>query len=154
MKIPIIQTAKSKPFFFAIWEGYRSAGNPHPAGRFNSLDDREQATSRIGKTRTGNLIPIYDPASTTIVNGVVSRKQFMGCNGNTPNVICPADPRIANSLAQSWLKHPPPPLPPGPLNNYALRIPLRPFIPIGIRSTLVSTRTMAKRTTSGPPTTG
>ena len=38
---------------------------------------------------TGALIPIYDPAT---------HQQFMGCDGTTPNVICPDDPRLQKAL--------------------------------------------------------
>ena len=70
------------------------------------------------KTASGALIPIYDPATTTFVNGVAQRQQFMGCNGTTPNVICPTDPRLANSLATKWLNYFPTPTSPGPVNNW------------------------------------
>lgn len=44
------------------------------------------------KDTSGNLIPIYDPLTTTssTVDGqtIYTRSQFMGCNGTTPNVIC------------------------------------------------------------------
>jgi hypothetical protein len=55
------------------------------------------------------LIPIYDPAT---------HQQFMGCDGNTPNVICPDDPRLQNSLAKQWFQFLPTPTSPGALNNY------------------------------------
>jgi hypothetical protein len=42
----------------------------------------------------------------------------MGCDGNTPNVICPSDPRLQNSLATQWLQHLPPPSFSGPRNNF------------------------------------
>jgi hypothetical protein len=119
VKIPMIQTAKSKPFFFAIWEGYRSAGNPtRPVVSIPSVKERAGDFSDWTDSN-GNLIPIYDPATTAIVNGKVVRQQFMGCNGSTPNVICPTDPRVQNSLAQKWFQFLPTPTSSEALNNYA-----------------------------------
>ena len=119
VKIPKIQTAKSRPFFFAIWEGYRSAGNPtRPVVSIPSIQERAGDFTDWTDSN-GNLIPIYDPATTTIVNGTVVRQQFMGCNGNTPNVICATDPRMQNSLALKWFQYLPTPTTSGPLNNYA-----------------------------------
>jgi hypothetical protein len=78
----------------------------------------------------GNLIPIYDPATTTANPGYdpnqpqsaqnlpYFRKQFMGCSGSQPNVICATDPRLQNSLAKQWLQYLPTPAFPGALNNY------------------------------------
>ncbi|HEY8461769.1 MAG TPA: hypothetical protein VIM99_15370, partial [Blastocatellia bacterium] len=66
----------------------------------------------------GNLIPIYDPATTRIVDGQIVRDQFMGCDGKTPNVICPDDPRLRNSLALEWFKFLPEPTSPGATANY------------------------------------
>ncbi len=43
------------------------------------------------------------------------KDQFMGCDGNTPNVICPS--RI-NPLVRPWLSALPTPTSGGPLNNY------------------------------------
>src|SRR5439155_19448839 len=86
--------------------------------------------------------PIYDPATTTAnpnfdsskaivyapsvnqVNVPYVRQQFMGCDGKTANVICPSDPRLANSLAPQWLKYLPSPNLPGPVNNYQLPSPV------------------------------
>jgi Carboxypeptidase regulatory-like domain len=119
MKIPMLQTAKSKPFFFVIWEGYRSAGNPtRPVVSIPSVQERA-GDFRDWTDSNGALIPIYDPATTTIVAGKVIRQQFMGCDGATPNVICPTDPRIQNSLAQKWFQFLPKPTSSGPINNYA-----------------------------------
>jgi len=66
----------------------------------------------------GNLIPIYDPATTRRdpATGQLTRDQFMGCDGHTPNVICPA--RIQNSLAPQWFQYLPDPTNSEPLNNY------------------------------------
>jgi hypothetical protein len=116
--LPKVRTAKSQPFFFAMWEGYRAAGGTtSPVISIPSLKERAGDFSDwVGSS--GNLIPIFDPATTQIVNGQVVRQQFMGCDGNTPNVICPTDPRLQNSIAQGWLKYLPTPTSSGPLNNY------------------------------------
>ena len=52
------------------------------------------------------------------MNGAVTRLPFMGCDGAHPNVICPTDPRLQNSLAQGWLKYLPNSTSSFPLNNY------------------------------------
>ncbi len=59
----------------------------------------------------GNLIPVYDPATTRRdpVSGRLIRDQFMGCDGQTPNVICPSDARLQNSLAKQWFRYLPQP---------------------------------------------
>jgi hypothetical protein len=78
------------------------------------------------KDASGNLIPVYDPATTRRdpVTGNLIRDQFMGCNGLTPNVICQSDPRLQNSLAKGWFKYLPNPTNSDPLNNYTLPVPL------------------------------
>ena len=51
---------------------------------------------------SGNLIPIYDPATIRPDGrGGFIKDQFMGCNGNQPNVICPS--RI-NPIVRAWLR--------------------------------------------------
>lgn len=118
VKIPKLRSARSKPFFFLAWEGYRAAGQAiRPVISIPSIQERA-GDFRDWKDQNGNLIPIFDPATTQIVNGQVVRQQFMGCNGTTPNVICPSDPRLQNSLALQWFKFLPTPTSPGPLNNY------------------------------------
>ena len=48
----------------------------------------------------------------------------MGCDGKTPNVICPSDPRLQTSLAQGWFKFLPNPTFTGALNNYVVPEPV------------------------------
>jgi len=74
----------------------------------------------------GNLIPVYDPATTRrdAASGHLVRDQFMGCDGRTPNVICPSDVRLQNSLAKHWFRYLPQPTNSDPLNNYVLPVPL------------------------------
>jgi hypothetical protein len=118
VKIPKLRTAKSKPFFFVVWERYGAHGGlTRPTISIPSLQERNGDFSDW-KDANGNLIPIYDPATTRMVNGQVVRNQFMGCDGKTPNVICASDPRLQNSLAKQWLQFLPSPNMPGPQNNY------------------------------------
>ena len=83
---------KDKLFYFADYYGQRSL-----KGIVNE-NSVPTAAERIGDfsgytTSAGTLIPVYDPLTTvaTTTNGTTtySRSQFMGCNGNQPNVICP-----------------------------------------------------------------
>ncbi len=71
---------------------------------------------RDWRDASGNLIPIYDPATIrSDGQGGFIKDQFMGCDGNTPNVICPS--RIS-PLVRPWLSALPTPTSGGPLNNY------------------------------------
>ena len=71
---------------------------------------------RDWRDASGNLIPIYDPLTIRPDGqGGFTKDQFMGCDGNTPNVICPN--RIS-SLVRPWLAALPTPTGGGPLNNY------------------------------------
>ena len=94
----------------------------------------------------GDLIPIYDPRTTRPnpnfdpnqpsgpSNLQFLRDQFMGCDGNSPNVICMDGPNryvdpvtgfdISNSLAKRWLQYLPNPTFPGALNNYVVPEPI------------------------------
>lgn len=128
--------SKLKTYFYVNFEAFRIAGGvnrpiisiPTPAERQG--DFRDWVDSK------GNLIPIYDPATTvanpnfnasqplSASNTPFTRQQFMGCDGKTPNVICPSDPRLANSLAPQWLKYLPSPNLPGAVKNYQLPQPV------------------------------
>jgi hypothetical protein len=130
VKIPGLRSARSKPFFFVDYERYRDRGAALapvisiPSALERSGDFTDWTDS------SGNLIPVYDPSTTrpnpnfnsnlpTGANNLpYLRNQFMGCNGNTPNVICPSDPRLMNSLANQWIQYLPTPTSTGPLNNY------------------------------------
>lgn len=94
---PII---KNKLFAFADYYGQRSLQG------ITNTNSVPTAAERIGdfsnyRDSSGNLIPIYDPLTTTAVSvgGATRqvRQQFMGCNGNQPNVIC------ANRINQAGL---------------------------------------------------
>ncbi len=118
VKLPGAWSSHNKTYFFVSPEFFRIAGGilrptlsiPTPQERQGDFSDWKDAN--------GNLIPIYDPATTQMVNGAVTRQQFMGCDGAHPNVICPSDPRLQSTLAQGWFKYLPNPTSPGPLNNY------------------------------------
>src|SRR5882757_9593859 len=105
---------KDKLFYFADYYGQRSL-----KGIIN-LNSVLIAAERIGDFSTytnaaGALIPIYDPLTTVQTGSVVTRTQFMGCDGLHPNVICP------NRLTQVGLNVAsiyPLPQTPGSFNNY------------------------------------
>ncbi|HVN80375.1 MAG TPA: hypothetical protein VMW38_15370 [Terriglobia bacterium] len=115
-KLPVLWSSKNKTYFFFNFEGFRQSGGvSRNLLSIPSMQER-QGDFRDWTDADGNLIPIYDPATTRTVNGQIVRDQFMGCDGKTPNVICPD--RFQNSLAQAWLKYLPTPTFPGPLNNF------------------------------------
>jgi hypothetical protein len=63
--------------------------------------------------------PAYNPSQAASASNLpFLRQQFRGCDGLHPNVICPTDPRLQNSLAQQWFQFLPNPTFPGALNNY------------------------------------
>jgi hypothetical protein len=130
VKVPLAWSANRKTFFFFNMERFRIRGGvTAPTLSIPSLQERAGDFSDW-RDSSGNLIPIYDPATTranpaydpgrpvSASNLPYLRDQFMGCNGNTPNVICPSDPRLQNSLAKGWLQFMPEPTSTGPLNNF------------------------------------
>ncbi|MDQ3255095.1 MAG: TonB-dependent receptor [Acidobacteriota bacterium] len=125
---PYLYNGKNKTHFYVNFEAFRQVG-----GVNSSPISIPSARQRIGdftdwRDPSGNLIPIYDPATTRTnpafdpgkpegpTNLPFLRDQFRGCDGNTPNVICPS--RIQNSLANAWFKYLPTPTFGGPLNNF------------------------------------
>ena len=118
LKVPGLWTSHNKTYFFVSPEFFRiSGGIVRQTLSIPSLKEREgDFTDWVDGN--GKMIPIYDPATTRIVNGQVVRDQFMGCDGHHPNVICSNDPRLQSSLASGWLKYLPAPTSPGPLNNF------------------------------------
>jgi hypothetical protein len=135
VKIPgLAWTGTRKTYFFAGYEVFRRLGaTVSPTLSIPSLLER-QGDFSDWKDSSGNLIPIYDPDTTRPNLNYNSslpvgpnnlpylRDQFMGCDGKTPNVICPTDPRLQNSLAKAWFKYLPTPTFSGPLNNYIVPI--------------------------------
>jgi hypothetical protein len=110
LKLPFWKDRDHRTFFFANFEAFRIRGALNrPTVSIPSLAEREGDFRDWIDPETGDLIPIYDPAT---------HQQFMGCDGNTPNVICPDDPRLQNSLAKQWFQFLPAPTSPGALNNY------------------------------------
>jgi hypothetical protein len=123
-KLPGLWTHFNKTYFFANYEQYRSVG----------ATTQQVLTVPTAKMRNGDFsewpYPIYDPTTTATnpnynPNGPTSagnlpylRQQYMGCNGNQPNVICGTNPLLQSSLAQQWLKYVPMPNRSGLTNNY------------------------------------
>lgn len=131
-KLPWLNSGRRKTFFYFNYEAFRIAGGTsRPTISIPSLAERK-GDFRDWVDAKGNLIPIYDPATihpnpafdpTKDVDAKTGNipyigQQFMGCDGKTPNVICPTDPRLQNSLAQAWFKFLPDPTNNGALNNY------------------------------------
>ena len=113
LKIPtIFSSPTKKSYIFLNFEGYRDIGST----------TKPVYTVPTAKMRVGDFsewpYPIYDPATSRVVNGAIVRDQFMGCDGKSPNVICPTDPRLAASLAPGWLKLVPLPTRSGVSNNW------------------------------------
>ena len=119
-KVPkLLWTGRRKTYFFVHFGGFRAIG----------ATTKPILSLPTAKMRSGDFsewpYAIYDPDTTRpldpglpLSTSNVTRDQFMGCAGNTPNVICSTDPRLANSLAPQWLSQVPLPNRPGVLNNY------------------------------------
>lgn len=141
LKLPGIWGAHHQTYFFFNYEGLRIRGGAvTPTLSIPSMKER-QGDFSDWRDATGKLIPIYDPATTKVdpVTGQITRQQFMGCDGNTPNVICPSDPRLQSSLASQWFKYLPTPTFPGPLNNYVVPFPVA-NTATGTNGTLIDVR--------------
>ena len=99
--VPGLTSEKLKSFFYFDHERYRQKG-----GSSSNLLSIPSMQERAGDFRdwrdgNGNLIPIYDPATLrSDGHGGYIKDQFMGCDGNTPNVICQS--RIS-PLVKAWL---------------------------------------------------
>jgi hypothetical protein len=109
---PLINKDPLSTFFYFNYERYSVKGGvSRPTISIPSLKQRNgDFTDWVDAD--GNLIPVFDPATTaTATDGTITRQQF-NCQG-VPNVICPS--RITNSLANDWLQ-----LLPQPTNNNAL----------------------------------
>jgi len=95
---PLGYDGRDRTFFMFNYEGYRE-GTPNPAVRTVPTEAFLRGDFSDYKDASGNLIVIYDPYSPNASNNF-TRQQFMGCDGKTPNVICPN--RI-NKVAQNIL---------------------------------------------------
>jgi hypothetical protein len=115
-KVPVLWSEKVKSYFYFNYEGYRQTGGSNqPTLSIPSIQERN-GDFTDWRDASGNLIPIYDPLTIRPDGrGGFTKDQFMGCNGTTPNVICPN--RIS-ALARPWLEALPTPTGSGPLNNY------------------------------------
>jgi hypothetical protein len=130
LKLPFWKNRNHRTFFFVNFEAFKIRG-----GLFRDTLTLPSAAEQLGDFRDwvdadGNLIPIYDPATTrsnptydpnqpiSAANLPYLRDQFTGCDGTTPNVICPTDPRLQNSLAKQWFQYLPALTSLGPKNNY------------------------------------
>ena len=109
---------KDKLFYFADYYGQRSLKGIVNENSVPTQAERTGDFSAYTNT-SGALIPVYDPLSTvaTVTNGTTTytRTQFMGCNGNQPNVICPTRlSQVGLNLASIY----PLPTGTGSFNNY------------------------------------
>jgi hypothetical protein len=130
MKLPGVWGNKRKTFFFFNFDDWTIRGGAR----------RDIISIPTERMRAGDFsewpFPVYDPDTTRANPGFnpsldvgpdnlpYLRNQFMGCDGNTPNVICASDPRLQNSLAKQWLQHLPPTDLPGTQNNYISPVPV------------------------------
>jgi len=149
VKLPLLWSGKNKTFFFFNFEDFRMAGAlARQTISIPSMKER-QGDFSDWVDQNGNLIPVYDPATTRPNpnynpsqatgpgNLPYLRNQFMGCDDHTPNVICLTDPRLQSSLASAWFKFLPNPTSAGPLNNY-----LAPPVPSGFLNSPAYTNTL------------
>jgi hypothetical protein len=109
---------KDKLFYFADYYGQRSLKGIVNQNNVPTAAERVGDFSAYTNT-SGALIPIYDPLSTIATTSggktTYTRTQFMGCNGNQPNVICPTRlDQVGLNLASIY----PLPTAPGSFNNY------------------------------------
>lgn len=135
-KLPLLWSSKLKTYFYVNFEAFRIAGGVNqPVITLPTAQER-QGDFSDWKDSSGNLIPIYDPATTQTNpnydaslplgpgNEPFTRQQFMGCDGLHPNVICASDPRLQNSLANQWLQFLPSTNLAGVTNNYRVPTPV------------------------------
>jgi len=134
--VPKLWGNRLKTYFYVDFESFRTSGGvSRPTYTIPTSQERTGDFSDW-KDAAGNLIPIYDPATTatnpnfnvdlpvSATNEPFTRQQFMGCDGAHPNVICSTDSRLVNSLAPQWFSYLPSTNLPGVLNDYALPKPV------------------------------
>ncbi|MDX2152157.1 MAG: TonB-dependent receptor [Bryobacteraceae bacterium] len=109
MKLPGAWSNRNKTYFFFNYEGFRQRGST--TRDFMSIPSLKQRAGDFSDwtDSAGNLIPIYDPQSTRIVNGQLVRTPFAG------NRI---DPSRFSPIARDWLRYLPQPTNSGVINNY------------------------------------
>lgn len=106
---------KDKLFFFGDYYGQRSLKGITNLNSVPTMAERNGDFSAY-TTASGALIPIYDPLTTKVdSSGNYTRTQFMGCNGNQPNVICP---NRLNQVGLNVASIYPLPQTPGSFNNF------------------------------------
>lgn len=94
--IPKVYKGKDRTFFFVAYEKYRD--DTIPRSRIASVPSLAQRSGDFSRTfnNSGQLNPIYDPATGRTVNGVWVRDAFPG-NIIPANRIDPVGARIANT---------------------------------------------------------
>jgi carboxypeptidase family protein len=109
-KLPGLWSNSMKTYFYVNFEGFRQTGGVNrPTISIPSAKERNGDFSDW-RDASGNLIPIYDPATTRVLpDGTVVRDPF-------PGNIIPAN-RIT-PIARQFLQYLPSPTSEGPLNNY------------------------------------
>ena len=101
--LPFIWGSKHKTYFFHDEEYLRSLGGTvRPVISIPSAQERNGNFSDLG-------VPLYDPTTEIITNGVISRTQYPG------NIIPTSE---QSPLAMLWMKYLPTPSSAGPYNNY------------------------------------
>jgi hypothetical protein len=114
--IPHLYDGRDKTFFFFSYEGFRERIGQTFVESVPTLAEKNGDFTNY-RDASGNLIPIYDPTTTTLnPNGTYSRQQ-LSCNG-TLNVICPSI-IAGNPAVQFFLKEFPAPnaTPANPFTN-------------------------------------
>lgn len=108
---------RDKLFIFADYYGQRSLRGITNQNAVPTAAERIGDFSNYRNASTGAVIPIYDPLTTVPASSGTgfSRTQFMGCNGNQPNVICP---NRLNPVGLNVASIYPLPQTPGSFNNY------------------------------------
>lgn len=120
--IPGLWSHFMKTYFYVNLTGYRiNGGVSLPVLTVPTLQER-QGDFSDWKDSSGNLIPIYNP-NTTIANPAYNASLPTGANNlpylrqQFPENVIPQS-RIANSMANAWLKLEPAPNLPGVVNNW------------------------------------
>ena len=75
LSIPKLYNGKNRTFFYAAWEGYRFASKSETGGLAPTTAMDAGDFSNVLDSN-GNMIPIYDPQTTTLVNGGYTRETF------------------------------------------------------------------------------
>jgi hypothetical protein len=116
--LPFVYGNRHKTYFFADFEYIRQAGGgSRPTLTIPSALERNGDFSDWIDSKTGNLIPVYDPNTTVInpVDGSISRSPFPG------NKI---DPSRFSQQALLYMKFLPTPTNGGSVNNYLVPQPV------------------------------